>query len=1113
MIKNSTLKNWKRYRLIGQFFSGVAIAFFAAFPADLIAQSSTPSPYCPVDHPYTGTDPCASALANISRVQVNNLDHTASCPDGRGIYTYWNNVSAVKLSPGSAYEFRLTTGITRNYLNEWGVWIDLNGDGDFSDAGEFVFRGESSGAGATLLRSVVIPCTAVSGKTRMRVRNDYDYNNSPYNYQQSNECGNSVYGNRGYGETWDFDVEILSVGAPSANFSIPDTVYTGANATFTNGSIEGYTHKWYNSDLDATLQTVNATSLNYTYAFPAVGTYTLKVESSNCNGTAVRSKTVTVVDPTSTPEPNFVSSMNHVFFSGDPVEIEMYDLSKYGATAWEWTITPDVNNGAPWFWSAGDQYSQNPNAFFYDNGTYEVCLTATNSLGTSAPLCRTAYIKLEPPTGTNFVNVMGADFRSTLDSGKIYDTGGATGGYGDNEYYTFNIEPCGASSVTLNFNSFDTEQSWDFLKIYDGPDVSGDLLGSYSGNSLPSSLTAQSGKMTLLFTSDGNTNASGFEASWTSVVPQNGTISADFDLPDTLWECSGGTELILMNATSGVVPGQATYDWIIDYDPNVTYPPLYCDYCDEESPEWKVPASGQYEEYQIRMIAASCEGNDTVVKTLRVSPTTKLPTVDFNASNRRVSAGSVVTLTEISEAACSYKWSITPATGWSLEQGFSLTDRVIDVKFSNAGSYNVELEITNDNGSSVNSKTNYIDVVDYCTHSVSIPAIGDVGINHVVIENIDNETGSGMAPGYSNYTADFGVALTSGQTYQLEVSRLSTVNSMTRQAWIDFNRDGIFQNATERVMLETNASTLSNTVTFTVPDYTYTVAGESRLRIGASLGASSFDPCGPLQVGEFEDYAVMLMHDELPPVITLNGMDTVYVEINQTYTEDSAVCIDNIEGDITSRMVITNQIDLTQAGIYFVHYDVMDASGVSAARATRTVIVSTDLTAPVLTLTGGTPYVHSVLTPFTEPGFSATDNPGNVNVSANVKVAGIVDVNNIGDYNLIYTIADANGNSDLMIRTVQVRDIDAPVITSDAKVFWQVGTPFVNPVMITDNFDENVMVTKSGSINVNVFGTYTVTFNAEDFSGNKDNPVTVGIRSWRRNCSSYAYFTRIRNNR
>ncbi|HCS20765.1 MAG TPA: hypothetical protein DIW47_09430 [Bacteroidetes bacterium] len=1033
---------------------------------------------------YCNSGATSNFDSDIINVELGNISNNTA-NGGCATYTHFTNMST-DLYVGSSYQMSVSLGVHSGgscgsdvYTKSARVFIDFNQDGDFTDAGENL--GSTAYTGGTFTSNInfQVPCSGVAGTTRMRV--------VCIESNSISSCGTFTYG-----ETEDYNVNIIPGSSPTADFALPDTVYSNWVATFANTNQGGYTHKWYNSDIDPTMQVVASTSVNYQYSFSTAGTYNLRLESTNCQGTAIKTKTVVVVDPTSTPVANFVSSINVFYFSGNPVEIDLFDLSSFGPSSWEWTITPDVNNGAPWFWSNGNQYSQNPSAFFYDIGTYEVCLTVTNSLGSSAPLCRTAYIIITPPSGSNFTNIMGEDFKSTSDSGEIFDSGGPTGNYSDNEYYEFVIQPCGASSITLTMNALDLENNWDFLRVYDGPDASSPMLAEFTGNTLPTgTIKSSQGSMTLLMTSDGNTIASGFAASWTSVVPQNGTISADIDLPDTLWECSGGTDLVLLNATSGVVPGQATYDWIIDYDPNVTYPAMYCDYCDEENPEWNVPASGQYEEYQIRMVAKSCEGNDTVVKVLRVSPTSNLPEVEFEASNRRVSAGSVVTLTDLSVAGCSYAWDITPATGWALQPGYSLTDRVIEVKFNDAGSYHVEMEVSNDNGSNVETKTNYIDVIDYCTPSVIIPSIADVGITRVIIENINNETPSGKSPGYFNYTADFGVVLTAGQTYQLTLERPSTVNSMTRKAWIDFNRDGEFQEATERVMLETNANTLSYTATFTVPDYTYTLEGESRLRVGASLGANSFNSCGPVQVGEFEDYGVMLRFDDQPPVITLNGLSSITLEVNSTYTEEGAKAIDNIEGDISSRIVITNQVDMTQAGIYYVHYDVTDGSGLMATRVTRTVIVSTDITEPVITLTGGSPIIHSVLVPFTEPGFTALDNPGNKNVTGDVIVTGMVDVNVIGDYDLTYKISDINGNSSQVIRTVQVRDIDAPVINSPANVFWQVGTPFVNPVSITDNFDPNVQVTMTGSINVNVFGSYPVTFNAVDFSGNAATPVTV----------------------
>ncbi len=1067
-------------RFVSEASRGLIMALFLCLGPIVLAQSTNPpAGYCTTSHPNMGNNGCVNNYGfNFLKVGLDAWTHNVTCNTAT-VYRYWNNLGSVTtLSQGATYTITIQTAST-TYPTSGAAFIDWNGDGTFSNT-EYIGTNSTGTSAPTFTKSFTVPCNAVPGQTIMRFRCDYY---SAVN--QNNGCGGVT---NNYGETMDYIITIAGSSSPTANFAVPDTIYTGAPMQFVNSNQSGYvSHEW---DIINQGNNPDATTTNFNTTFNTAGTYQVRLTSVNCNGSAVVTKTVTVVDPTSTPVPNFVSSDNVVYFTGDPVEIELYDLSMYGATAWEWTITPDVNNGAPWFWSGGNQFSQNPKAFFYDFGTYEVCLTVTNSMGTSAPLCRGMYIDITQPTGANYVNTMGIDIKSTLDSGLIYDTGGPNGNYGSNEYYEFTIAPCGASSVTLDFSSLNI-LSGDMLYIYNAPTSGGTPIAQVSGVTLPGSITASSGTMTLLMTTNASGVESGFAASWMASVPQNGAISADFDLPDTLWECSGGTDLVLKNATSGIVPGQATYDWIIGYDPNVTYPAMYCDYCDEENPEWNVPASGQYAEYYIRMVAKSCEGNDTVVKLLKVAPTVATPEIDFTVSSRRISANGIVTLTDITVGGCSYEWNITPASGWALESGYSLTDRIIEVKFTDAGSYHVELEVTNDNGTAVETRTNYIDVIDYCTPSVAIPSIADVGINHVIIENIDNETGSGMAPGFFNYTDDFAVNLTAGETYQLQVKRNSTVNAMTRKAWIDFNRDGEFQDPAERIMLESNANTLSYTATFTVPNYTYTVPGESRLRIGASLGANSFNSCGPIQVGEFEDYGVMLNYDELPPVITLNGSNSIKLEVNTTYTEEGAVAIDNIEGDISGRIVITNLVDMSQPGVYYVHYDVTDASGLHAVRVSRTVTVSTDLTEPVITLIGGTPYIHSVLTPFVDPGYTALDNPGNKNVSGDVVVTGSVDVNVIGDYNLVYTVDDVNGNSTSVTRIVQVRDIDAPVINSATQVFWQVGTPFINPISITDNFDQNVQVTMTGNMNVNVLGTYTVKFEAVDFSGNVATPVTV----------------------
>ncbi|WP_439860421.1 M14 family zinc carboxypeptidase [Pseudomonas sp. MBLB4136] len=71
------------------------------------------------------------------------------------------------------------------YKQYWKVWIDLNRDGDFSDAGEQVYS--SGSAKTTVINGTLnIPAGATSGKTRMRVA--MRYNTAP------NACGTFDYG-------------------------------------------------------------------------------------------------------------------------------------------------------------------------------------------------------------------------------------------------------------------------------------------------------------------------------------------------------------------------------------------------------------------------------------------------------------------------------------------------------------------------------------------------------------------------------------------------------------------------------------------------------------------------------------------------------------------------------------------------------------------------------------------------------------------------------------------------------------------------------------------------------------------------------------------------------
>ena len=96
----------------------------------------------------------------------------------------------------------------------------------------------------------------------------------------------------------------------------------------------------------------------------------------------------------------------------------------------------------------------------------------------------------------------------------VYDSGGATGNYGNNESTTVTVYPDNAGDVvTFTFNSFRTKSGYDFLRVYNGPDVTSPLLGSFSGSTIPDPITSThtTGALTFVFVSDGSSNYSGYE--------------------------------------------------------------------------------------------------------------------------------------------------------------------------------------------------------------------------------------------------------------------------------------------------------------------------------------------------------------------------------------------------------------------------------------------------------------------------------------------------------------------------------------------------------------------------------------------------------------------------
>lgn len=103
-------------------------------------------------------------------------------------------------------------------------------------------------------------------------------------------------------------------------------------------------------------------------------------------------------------------------------------------------------------------------------------------------------------------------------SGNFYDTGGSGGNYTNSQNITTTFCSNAGNCVRLVFSAFNTENGWDFLRIYDGPNTGSPLIGTYTGTTSPGTVTSSTGCLTFNFTSDGSIVAAGWAAAISCVA-------------------------------------------------------------------------------------------------------------------------------------------------------------------------------------------------------------------------------------------------------------------------------------------------------------------------------------------------------------------------------------------------------------------------------------------------------------------------------------------------------------------------------------------------------------------------------------------------------------------
>ena len=236
------------------------------------------------------------------------------------------------------------------------------------------------------------------------------------------------------------------------------------------------------------------------------GTYTLTFIA---NGYQPHQETVTIADG-ETIELNVQLEAGEGLlpdFSASTVAVSLggtvnFTDQTWGANlvSWEWTF----EGGTP-----STSTVQNPTGIRYNEvGEYDVTLAVTNANGQTETVTKHNFISV-----TESYNMQSTTI--TTCSALFYDDGGPNMNYGNSMDVTMIFLPATAgASLEAIFNSFDTENNYDYLYIYDGSSTNAPLIGEYCGSASPGTVMATNaeGALTFRFHSDSSVAKSGWEA-------------------------------------------------------------------------------------------------------------------------------------------------------------------------------------------------------------------------------------------------------------------------------------------------------------------------------------------------------------------------------------------------------------------------------------------------------------------------------------------------------------------------------------------------------------------------------------------------------------------------
>ncbi len=171
---------------------------------------------------------------------------------------------------------------------------------------------------------------------------------------------------------------------------------------------------------------------------------------------------------------------------------------------------------------------------------------------------------------------------------------------------------------------------------------------------------------------------------------------------------------------------------------------------------------------------------------------------------------------------------------------------------------------------------------------------------------------SGNNGGYGDFTSKT-ITLVKGKYIQFTLTpgfSGSTSYNEHWKMWIDYNRDGDFDDGNEQVGSTSGTGTVSSTMA--VPNIVS--AGTTRMRISMKYNSTPPSSCGDIGDGEVEDYTVLIQEAAPPPVTYCDskGLNTNYEWINRVFLREINNTSGNNQGYADFTSMVANLVKGTQ---------------------------------------------------------------------------------------------------------------------------------------------------------------------------------------------------------